>query len=264
MELEVIDGAPFGPTLQGRSALKPHQDYRYVGKSVRRAAIAEHITGKFEYVHNVRVPGMLHGRVVRPQAYAAQLISIDEESIKGIPDVQVVRRNNFLGVVSPREEHAIWAAQRLAVRWSTKETLYDERTQFEALRNADRIEEQTNFEEGDAVAALSKSARKFRADYHMAPQLHGMLGPSCAVADVRPDCATIWSGGQWVQGERADIANMLGLPIDRVRIIWREAAGSYGRLGCDDAAADAAYMSQSSVSRCACNGHGRMRTLGNP
>jgi CO/xanthine dehydrogenase Mo-binding subunit/aerobic-type carbon monoxide dehydrogenase small subunit (CoxS/CutS family) len=243
VDFEVIPGFPWGPSLKGKSPLKSPQEYRYVGTSVRRQAVADHISGALEYVHNVRIPGMLHGRVVRPSSYAGKLIAIDESSVAHIPDVQIVRRGDFVGVVAEREEFAVRAARQLKVQWTPSEVLYDPAVKFEELRKAKRIEEQVNIKAGDVDAALATSAKKIQADFHVGYQLHAMLGPSCAVADVRPGEATIWSGGQWPLGDRADIAKMLGLPVEKVRIIWREAAGSYGRLGCDDAAADAAVMS---------------------
>lgn len=244
IDIEVVPGMAWGPSLKGKSALKSPKDYRYVGKSVRRQAIAEHITGAFEFVHNVRVPGMLHGRVVRPSSYGGKLISIDEDSIRNLPGVQIVRRGDFVGVVAEREDIAVRATRQLRVQWEHSEVLGEQRDQFAALRGARQIEEQVTFDKGDVTEAIASSAHTLEADFHLGYQLHAMLGPSCAVADVGSHGATIWSGSQWPQGDRADLAQMLELPFDDVRLIWREAAGSYGRLGCDDAAADAAIMSQ--------------------
>lgn len=244
IEVGIAGESVWGPQLGGRSIPKTPSEYRYVGTSVFRAVVADHVAGTFEYVHDVRVPGMLHGRVVRPPCYVARLLSVDEASIAHLPGVQVVRRVDFLGVVAEREEVAVEAALRLTAEWAVEQPLYEERRQFEALRIEEQIDEQVNFATGDVETALANSARRTGADFHVACQLHGMLGPSCAVADVRPDGATIWSGSQWPQGDRADLAQMLGLPVEAVRVVWREAAGSYGRLGCDDAAADAALMSQ--------------------
>ena len=244
IELDVTEETAWGPVLRGSSPLKPSRDYRYAGKSVVRAAVADQVSGLAEYVHDVRIPGMLHGRMVRPASQGARLMSVDEGSIKHIPDVQIVRRGDFVGVVADREECAVAAARQLKVQWTPSGILGDERTQFIDLRQAKVIHEQVNFECGDVQAAIGRSHRVLKSDYHFAPQLHAMLGPSCAVADVTRNAATIWSGSQWPQGLRADLAQMLGLPAERVRVIWREASGSYGRLGCDDAAADAALMSQ--------------------
>src|SRR5262249_29186470 len=103
---------------------------------------------------------------------------------------------------------------------------------------------QVGHERGDVAAGLAKGKTRHKATYDFPYQDHAMIGPSCAVADVRGDRAVIWSGSQWPQGDRSDVAKMLGLPLERVHLIWKDASGSYGRLGCDDAAADAAVMSQ--------------------
>ena len=241
--LEVASESPWGPQLRGPADPKPRSLYRYVGTSIKRDVIVDHLRGSFTYVHNVVVPGMLHGRVVRPPTYFGGLASVDERSVSDLPGVRIVRRASFLGVVAEREEIAIEAAKRLQAQWSETAPLYDEQAQFEELRSAPLVAEQTGFAEGDAAAAIAQAPRRYEADFHFAYQLHAMLGPSCAVADVRDGRATIWSGSQWPNGDRVDIAAMLGMPVENVRLVYREAAGSYGRLGCDDAAADAALMS---------------------
>jgi CO/xanthine dehydrogenase Mo-binding subunit/aerobic-type carbon monoxide dehydrogenase small subunit (CoxS/CutS family) len=242
--LDVISESNWGPQLAERSVAKPRASYRYVGKPIRRDVLADHILGSFTYVHNVVVPGMLHGRVVRPPRYFADLLSVDEDSIAHLPDVQIVRRSSFLGVVAEREEIAVAAAERLQAQWSAGQSLYEESRQFEELRAASAVKVQTGFSVGDAPKAIQAAAQAYEGDFHFGYQLHAMIGPSCAVADVGPSSATIWSGTQWPEGDRIDLATMLALPSERVRVIYTEAAGSYGRLGCDDAAADAALMSQ--------------------
>lgn len=242
--LEVTSESPWGPQLRGPAEAKLRSSYRYVGTPIKRDVIADHLRGSFTYVHNVVVPGMLHGRVVRPPTYFGRLASVDERSVSDLPGAQIVRRESFLGVVAEREEIAIEAARRLKADWSETAPLYNEQTQFAELRRVPVVAEQTGFAKGDAAAAIAQAHRRYEADFHFAYQLHAMLGPSCAVADVRNDRATIWSGSQWPNGDRVDIAAMLGMPAENVRLIYREAAGSYGRLGCDDAAADAALMSK--------------------
>ena len=117
IDIEVTEKTLFGPKMKGKSALKSPKDYRVVGQSIPRFDVPEKVTGVFEFVHNVRVPGMLHGRVVRLPSVGAKLVSVDESSIAGIPDVRVVRKNDFLGVVAKREEYAIKAAQTLRANW---------------------------------------------------------------------------------------------------------------------------------------------------
>ena len=233
-----------GIMLKPKAPLKDAKDYKVVGTSLPRVDIPAKVTGTFEYVHNVRVPDMLHGRVVRPPAIGAKLLTVAEESIRPVPGARVLRKNDFLAVVAPREEDAVAAARTLQATWSDAETLPPFDGFHDALRRAKVVSEASTYNVGDVAAGMAKGKTRLKATYDFPFQDHGMIGPSCAVADVKADHALIWSGSQWPQGDRADIAKMLGLPLEQVQIVWREAAGSYGRLGCDDAAADAALMSQ--------------------
>lgn len=233
------------PELAGVAPLKGRRQYVYVGKSVPRVDVPPKAYGSFKFVQDVRVPEMLHGRVVRPQSVGAALVEVDEQSVRHISTlVKVVRRGDFLGVVAEREEHAVAAARALKARWEKRQDLPEQRDLYTATRNSPLLRRQVRLDVGDVDAALPKARRTLEATYYFPMQLHAMLGPSCAVADVRPDGVTVWSGTQWPQGTRADLAKMLGFPLDRVRVIWVEASGSYGRLSCDDAAADAALLSQ--------------------
>jgi CO/xanthine dehydrogenase Mo-binding subunit len=233
-----------GVMLKERAPLKASKDYKVIGQSVPRIDIPAKVTGRHEYVQNVRVPGMLHGRVVRPPSLGAKLKSVDAEPIRGIPGAQLVRRNDFLGVVAPREEDAIKAARALRADWSQSELLPDFDAIYQELPKRKVVSDELSFDIGDIASGLEKGKTRLKATYDFPFQDHAMIGPSCAVADVSAERALIWSGSQWPQGDRGDIAKMLGLPLERVQLIWREASGSYGRLGCDDAAADAAIMSQ--------------------
>jgi nicotinate dehydrogenase subunit B len=233
-----------GVELRPKAKLKEFTAYKVVGKSIPRVDLPAKVAGTFEYVHNIRVPGMLHGRVVRPPAVGAKLVSVASDSIRDIPNAQVVRRNDFLGVVAPREEDAIAAARELKTQWTEAETLPDPQTIYDDLTKRPVVETRNSFVKGDLEAGFAKARIRHKATYHFPFQDHAMIGPSCAVADVRGDSAVVWSGSQWPQGDRSDIAKMLGLPVENVQLIWKEASGSYGRLGCDDAAADAAVMSQ--------------------
>ena len=233
-----------GVELKAKAKLKAFNEYSVVGKSVPRVDLPPKVAGTFEYVHNVRVPGMLHGRVVRPPAVGAKLLAVAEDSIRGIPDVRVVRRNDFLGVVAPREEDAIKAASLLKAQWSEAATLPDIATIYDELPKRRVLGTRDTFARGNIEAGLAKGKIRHKATYQFPFQEHAMIGPSCAVADVQGNSAVIWSGSQWPQGDRSDIAKMLGLPLENVHLIWKEASGAYGRLGCDDAAADAAIMSQ--------------------
>lgn len=230
-----------GTTLEGAAPLKKG-NFKLVGKSIPRVDVPGKVAGTWPYVHNVRVPGMVHGRVIFPSAPGAGLLSVDEDSVRSVPGlIRVVRKGNFLGVVAEREEQAIQAARQLRVTWSAGISLPQDK--YDWLRSAKKIKTD-DMSRGDVAAGLGRAARIVKATYKTPLQNHGMIGPSCAVADVRDGQVTFWSGSQWIQGNRRDLAAMLGLPLDRVRGVWVEASGSYGRLACDDAAPQAALLSQ--------------------
>jgi nicotinate dehydrogenase subunit B len=234
-------GDNWGPILSGSAPVKSG-GFRYVGQSLPRVDVAAKVTGTFPYVHNVRVPGMVHGRTVRPPAIGARLLSVDERSVQNIPGlIKVVHQGNFLGVVAQREEQAIAAARQLKVSWSDANQLPAD--EYEWMRNAKPLKTNAT-NTGDVDAALARASKAIKTTYKLPVQNHAMIGPSCAVADVRAGEATFWSGSQWIQGNRRDLAQMLGLPVEKVHGIWVEGSGSYGRLICDDAVADAALLSQ--------------------
>jgi CO/xanthine dehydrogenase Mo-binding subunit len=233
-----------GVMLTPRAPLKELRDYKIVGTSVARPDIPAKVAGTFPYIHNIRIPGMVHGRVVRPPAFGAKLLSVSAESIASVPDAEIVRRNDFLGVVAAREEDAVRAASLLRAEWSDVTPLPEMDALYEELPRRAVLSDATTYDAGDIAAGLARGAHRLSASYQFPFQDHAMIGPSCAIADVNASRALIWSGSQWPQGDRSDIAKMLGLPLESVHLIWHEASGSYGRLGCDDAAADAAVMSQ--------------------
>ena len=233
-----------GVMLQQNAPLKPPADYTVIGQSIPRPDIPAKVAGTYQYVHNVRVPGMLHGRVIRPPSMGSELLVVSDAPIRDIPGARLVRRNNFLGVVAPREEDAIKAARALMPEWSVVEPLPEFDRLYDELPSQPVIAEVMSYDDGDIAAGLGAGQHRHKASYNFPFQEHAMIGPSCAVADVRADHATIWSGSQWPQGDRSDIASMLGMALDDVQLIWHSASGSYGRLACDDAAADAAIMSQ--------------------
>lgn len=239
--------------LDDTTPVKPASAHRIVGRRVPRVDIPAKATGAFTYVHDVRVPGMLHGRVVRPP-YAGidagsfvgkSLIRVDEGSVAHIPGLAaVVTMGDFIGVVAEREEQAAEAARVLKAEWRETPTLPDlERTE-EALRAVAPQKRRVLLERGDLAAARAEATQVIEAAYVWPWQMHASIGPSCAVADVRADAATIWAGTQNPYPLRMDIALLLGLPEADIEIVRFEAAGCYGRNCADDVAADAALLSR--------------------
>ena len=195
---------------------------------------------------------MLHGRVVRPPVVNSKPSSIDEDSIQHIAGVvKVVQEGSFVGVVAKTNWAAIQAAKALKVTWSEPTAkLPANRDELDLyLRNTKSAIDLKPVNKGDVAAALAQagrtqSGRTFDATYRWPFQLHGMLGPSCAVADVRGDNVTIWTGTQAPFPTRVKVAALLKIPEKNVRIIHREGSGCYGRLEPDDVPEDAVLMSR--------------------
>jgi nicotinate dehydrogenase subunit B len=232
-------------TIDNAVQIKSATAYRVIGQPVPRVELPGKITGLHRYVHNVRVPGMQHGRVIHPTAIGATLASVDEASLGPLRGtVRVVRRDNFLGVVAPREADAVAAARTLRAVWTPPaQGLEDPRTMYASMQAspiAPKVLEST----GDAGTVLAQSRGRQAATYRMPFQSHGSIGPSCAVADVHGGTATIWSGTQGAYALRETLAALLQLDPSRVHVIWTEASGCYGHNGADDAAGDAAILSQ--------------------
>lgn len=226
---------------------KNPKDYKIVGKSVTRVELPAKVTGEHIYVHDVRVPGMLHGRVVRPPVINTEPVSIDYDSVKGIPGVvMVVREGKFVGVVAKTEWAAIKAAQALRVTWSKPTTKMPANPDelFAYLKNTKPVRTTKAVGKGNIAEAFSQAKKIYQASYRWPFQMHGMIGPSCAVADVKGDKATIWSGPQGPFRTRGTVAKLLNIPEQNVRIIYHEASGSYGRMSTDDGAEDAALLSR--------------------
>jgi CO/xanthine dehydrogenase Mo-binding subunit len=243
---ELIGGRSFSITLDPKKPVptKDPKTFTLVGKPVPRVDIPAKVTGTFTYMQDFRVPGMLHGRVVRPPAIGASLRSVDESSIKGIPTARVVREGNFLAVVAENEWAAIKAARALKASWSDWAGLPDQAKLYEHVRATKVAKEEVTSNVGNTAEALGKGAKKLEATYDFAINTHGSMGPSCAVAEIKDGKLTSWSASQATHSLRKQLAKMMDLPLDNVRCIYLEGSGCYGRNGHEDAAADAALLAK--------------------
>jgi nicotinate dehydrogenase subunit B len=226
---------------------KDPKDYKIVGTSVPRIDLPGKFTGEFTYSQDVKVPGMLHGRIVRPPTVPSKPSYVDESSVSHIAGVvKVVQEGTFVGVVAQSEWAAIQAARALKVTWSTAATKMPSGPDeiYEHLKNTKSFRDNVVVNKGNVDSAISQGSKKFEAIYHWPFQLHAMMGPSCAVADVQANRATVWTGTQGPFRTRKALADLLGFPETNVHLIYRDGSGSYGRLECDDVAEDAVVMSR--------------------
>ena len=241
---ELVGGRPFGVALTAARRKHP-RDWKVLGTAVPRAEIPAMVTGQFEYAQDVRVPGMLHGRVVRPPRVGAAVLAVDEASVSGMPGVvKVVVRKNFVGVVAEKPWQAIQAAAKLRVSWGPGEKLPDHRTFHEDLRRPGPSRDTYLVNSKDVDEKLAGAARQVRATYHYPYQMHASIGTACAVADVQPERATIWSSTQAVYPLRSTAAVLLGLKPESIRIVFKQGPGCYGCNGADTVSYDAALLSQ--------------------
>ncbi|HWI80298.1 MAG TPA: molybdopterin cofactor-binding domain-containing protein, partial [Ramlibacter sp.] len=243
---ELVGDRPLNLKMNAKAPLKKASEYQLIGKPLPRPDIPEKATGRHIYVHDFTLPGMLHGRVVRPPAVGAKVISLDESSVAGLPGVRVVRIKDFVGVVSPDEWAAVRAARELKVQWSDSATLVTHEGLVDWARRGPFVGEETIVNKGDAarLAALNDAPGKLAATYAWPVQSHASMGPSCSVADVKAGGATIWTASQGSHRLVNSCAALLELPRDKVRVIYLDGAGCYGMNGHDDASAEAAMLSQ--------------------
>ena len=230
---------------KGQAAPKKPDEYKVVGQSIPQRVVADKAYGKLKYVTDVKVDGMLHARVVRPPTAGCAALAVDESSIAQVPGARVIREKDLVAVVAEREWDAVRAAGALKVTWAppctpfpAMEAIYDH------IRQAKATGAQTPVNKGDVEATLKTAHRVIEAEYEWPFQSHASMGPACAVADVRADRATLWTGSQKPHYGRNGVAKLVGLPPESVRAIWVPGPGSYGRNDAGDAAMDAALLSK--------------------
>jgi nicotinate dehydrogenase subunit B len=224
-------------------ALKKHPEYKVVGKSIPRVDIPGKVTGEFTYVHDFRLPDMLHARVIRPDHHGARVASVDETAARQVNGfVQTVRKGDFVAVIARNEWAAVKAARAMQVNWTAGTGLPDQATVFETWRQRPVAKEDVTQNVGDAKTALDASAKRIKATYDFAVQTHATIGPSCAVADFQGGKLTVWTSSQATHSMQHELAVITGLPREAIRLVFIEGAGCYGRNGTEDAAADAALI----------------------
>ncbi len=254
---ELIGGRYFDSTIKwnGKTSsqlqvettapLKKPAEFKVIGRSYRRRDLPGKVFGTLEMVNDVRLPGMLHARMIRPAVAGAVPVKVDETSIKDIPGAKVVWIKDLLAVVAEKEWNAVKAAKALKVTWSDSHPNFPGHDKLhEHIRKAPVIKRGIQRENGNVEEGLKQAVRVIEGEYEFPTQSHASMGPACAVADVRNGEATIWTSTQKPYDSAHCVAELLGLPREKVRAIWKFGTGSYGRNDQGDATADAAVLSQ--------------------
>jgi CO/xanthine dehydrogenase Mo-binding subunit len=241
---ELVGGKHFSLVLDKGAKRRSPAEWTVLGKPVPSLDRPALMTGQFEFVQHVRMPGVLHGRVVRPPAMGASLLGVDEDSVAHIPGVvKVIVRKDFVGVVAKTQYASVQAARQLKARWQPGPALPPQASFFESIRTQPS-HDSLAVDSGDVSAQLAKARDVVKAKYTYPFQMHGSVGTSCAVADVKKDSATLWSSTQAAYQTRNVAAMLLGLPPDSVRLIYTRGSGCYGLNGADAVTFDAAVLSQ--------------------
>ena len=229
----------------GKAQPKPHTAHKIVGKPIKREDVAPKVFCQEDYCTDIKVPGMVHGRVIRPAVAGAVPVKVDEGSIRDIPGVKVVWEKDFLGLVAENEWNAIKAAEKLKVEWSNAAPSFPETSGiYEHIRKAPVRKRDEGKPAGNVDDAFRTAARVVEAEYEWPFQSHASMGPACALVEIKDGQATCWTGSQKSHFVRDGVAVMLGLPPDKVRAIWVPGPGAYGRNDAGDAAMDAAVLAK--------------------
>ena len=252
---ELIGGKRFNVTLTGNNVdattgvakVKPVQELKIVGQSPQRYDIPAKVDGSLKWAVDMKVPGMVHARNVKPPVAGAKLISIDESSVKGIPGfIKVVSKGNYVAVVCEREEQAIRAARQIKINWEKPATSPFPTSEdlFTYMRSATPTSSQKPTVVGDPDAALAGAAKVVEAEYDVPFQGHTAFAPAHAMADPSNGQMTIYSNDMKSYGMRSGVAQFLGIPREQVRVVWMEGPQAYGRTAADDAGFEAAFLAK--------------------
>ncbi|HTS77139.1 MAG TPA: molybdopterin cofactor-binding domain-containing protein [Bryobacteraceae bacterium] len=231
----------------GKAPVKPVQQLNNVGKSPQRYDIPPKVDGSLEWAVDVRLPAMVHARNVKPPFAGAKLKRIDESSVRGLPGlVKVVSKGNYVAVVCEREEQAIRAAQMLKVEWEKPERapFPSSENLFNYMREVKPTSSGKPVVAGDPETAFTRAAQVIEADYDIPFQGHTAIGPAHAMADPSNGQMTVYSNDMKSYGMRRGVAAFVGMPNDRVRVVWKEGPQGFGRTAADDAGCEAAYLAK--------------------
>jgi len=246
---DLIADKKFDLAFSDKAPVKDPSQFRLIGKDVpHRPEIDQIVRGTLQFTQDVRVPGMLHARSVRPPVAGATLVSVDGFAGGDPPGlVKVLSKGNYVGVVAKKEWQALQAAHALRVTWKNPDTPRfpnGNDAMYEYLEKTPVQKDATPLNTGNVDQALGSAAKTITATYKSAFQSHASMTPGCCVADVKDGGATVWFGGQKPYRVRNAIADLLAIPRGKVRVIFYQGAGAYGTNDTDDVAMEAAWLSQ--------------------
>jgi nicotinate dehydrogenase subunit B len=237
----------YGNTLYapGKATPKPPGEHKIVGQPIKREDIAPKVFCQEDFCTDVKVPGMVHARMIRPPVAGSVPVKVDDSAIKNIPGARVVWDKAFLGVVADREWDAIQAADKLQVEWSVQEPPFpDQASLFDHIRKAPVRKRVVEKESGDVDQAVKSATKVIEADYEWPFQSHASMGPACSLVEIKDGNVTCWSGTQKSHFVQQGLAATLQVPLDNVHVIFKPGPGSYGRNDADDCAMDAAVLAK--------------------
>jgi len=229
----------------GKAQPKDFKNHKVVGQPIEREDVAPKVFAQEDFVTDIKVPGMVHGRMIRPAVAGSVPTKVDESSIKDIPGAKMVWEKGFLGVVADKEWDAIQAAQKLKVEWSQVADPFPEQASlYDHIRKADVRKRSVDKENGNVDEAFKNAAKVIEAEYEWPFQSHASMGPACALVEIKDGQLTCWSGTQKSHFVQQGLARTLDIPADKVRVIHTTGPGSYGRNDADDCAMDAAVLAR--------------------
>jgi nicotinate dehydrogenase subunit B len=250
---ELIAGKKFNVKLTGANInavtgvakVKPVQELQYTGQSPNRYDIPAKVDGSLKWAVDVRLPGMVHARNVKPPFACAKLTGIDESSVRNLPGfVKVVNKGNYVAVVCEREEQAIQAARQLKTTWEKPATAPFPASEdlFQYMRSASPTSSSRPIVEGNPDSAFTGAAKVIEVEYEIPFQGHAAISGAHAMADPSNGQMTIYSNDMKSYGMRTGVAAFLGMPREKVRVVWMEGPQGYGRTAADDAGCEAAWI----------------------
>ncbi len=243
---KLLEGKFIEGTVTGEAVPKNPKNYKYVGKSLKRTDIHKMVMGESHFVHDLRMPGMLHARVIHPPSYQDRLVSVDLSEVNEMPGVvKVIRNGSFLAVVTEREYQAVkaWTKLKSLAVWEKSSIDIHPAQLINSIKTTSGKAEEVKASPG-IVEVIAKADIQHQAEYFRPYQMHASIGPSCALALWEENLLTVWTATQGVYPVRATLADLFSLDEEKIRCIGVPGSGCYGQNGADDVSGEAALIAK--------------------